>query len=322
MQGMAMIAKGQSPETVLQKKKPGGRQGQQGPRITWSAWIWIAPAVILLLAFFIYPLIQTIILSFEKTDLLGDVTGFVGWQNYKEVFTDPDLLNTLKNNLIWLVLATILTVGLGLVIAVLVDRVKIEALIKSMLFIPMAISATAAGIIWRFVYAYVPTGNGNEYGLLNAILGIFGAAPQAWVTDQRFATFALIVIYVWIWTGFCMVIISAALKGIPDDVIEAAKMDGAGRFTMFWRIMVPMIGPTLGVVITIMVINVLKIFDVVYVVTGGNYGTNVVAVQFFQEYFLNSKYGIGSALAILLTIAILPVMVINIRRMRAEERTR
>jgi len=245
----------------------------------------------------------------------------VGWRNYQEVFTNASLLGAIKNNLIWLVLATTLTVGLGLVIAVLVDRVKIEALVKSMLFIPMAISATAAAIIWRFVYAYQPSGS-TQYGLLNAFLGLFNIAPQSWVTNENFATYALIVIYVWIWTGFCMVIISAALKGIPDEVIEAAKMDGAGRVTMFWRIMVPMIGPTLGVVITTMLINILKIFDVVYVTTGGNYGTDVIANQFFKQYFLNSNYGVGSVLAILLTVAILPVMVINIRRMRAQERMR
>lgn len=289
--------------------------------ISWSAWIWIAPAVILLMAFFIYPLIQTLILSFEKTDLLGNPTGFVGLQNYQFVFTDSSMLGVLKNNLIWLILATLLTVGLGLVVAVLVDRVRIESLVKSLLFIPMAISFVAAGIIWKLVYAYEPSGT-TQIGLLNAFLGLFNLPSQSWVTNESFATFALIAVYVWMWTGFSMVIISAALKGIPDEVIEAAKMDGAGRMTMFWRIMIPMIAPTLGVVTTTMIINILKIFDVVYVMTGGNFGTNVVAMEFYRRDFLNSQYGIGSALAILLTITILPVMIINVRRMRAEERTR
>ncbi len=288
---------------------------RRGPRISWSAWLWILPAVILLLAFFIYPFIQTIFLSFEKTDLLGNPVGFVGLKNYQFVFTDSELLGALKNNLIWLVLATTLTVGLGLLVAVLVDRVRIEAVVKSMLFIPMAISFTAAAIIWGFVFAY-----DNHYGLLNAFLGLFNAAPQAWLQNDAFATFGLIAIYVWMWTGFCMVILSAALKGIPDEIIEAAKIDGAGRLTMFWRITVPMIAPTLGVVITTMIINVLKIFDVVYVNTGGHYNTNVVAMEFYQRYFLDNQPGVGSVLAILLTIAILPVMVINIRRMRAQER--
>ena len=152
-------------------------------RTNWSAWLWIGPSVILLLIFFIYPLIETLILSFEKTDELGDVTGFVGWNNYRTIFTDPTMLDVLKNNLIWLILATILTVGLGLIIAVLVDRVKVEALVKSMLFIPMAISAVAAGIIWRFVYIYEPKGQ-TQIGLLNAFAGLFKINPQAWVQNR------------------------------------------------------------------------------------------------------------------------------------------
>ncbi len=289
--------------------------------VSWSAWLWIAPAVILLLAFFIYPFINTIYLSFQHTDQLGNVTGFIGLNNYQTVFTAQDLLEVLRNNLLWLVLATTLTVGLGLIVAVLVDRVRIESLVKSMLFIPMAISGVAAGVIWRFVYTFSPKGD-TQVGLLNAFLGLFHVDPQAWIQNPTFSNFALIAVYTWTWTGFCMVIFSAALKGIPDEVIEAAKMDGANRVTMFWRIMVPMIAPTLGVVLTTMIINILKIFDIVYLMTGGNYGTNVVAMRFYQEYFLNGNLGLGSALAVLLTVVILPVMVINIRRMRAEERTR
>lgn len=310
---MATIAKERTAVTAPPRRSWEG--------ISWSAWIWIAPAVILLLLFFIYPLINTLILSFEKTDSLGDVTGFVGLRNYQFIFTDPGMLDVLKNNLIWLILATALTVGLGLIVAVLVDRVKIEAMVKSMLFIPMAISAVAAGIIWRFVYIFEPKGQ-NQIGLLNSFLGLFKLDPQAWVQNPTISTFALIVVYVWIWTGFCMVILSAALKGVPDEIIEAAKMDGAGRLIMFWRITIPLIAPTLGVVITTMLINVLKIFDIVYLMTGGNYGTNVVAMAFYQKDFLDLQVGVGSALAILLTLVILPVMVINIRRMRAEERMR
>lgn len=290
-------------------------------RTSWTAWLWVAPTVILLLVFFIYPLIDTLILSFEKTDVLGDVTGVVGFKNYQTIFTDPTMLDVLKNNLIWLILATILTVGLGLIIAVLVDRVKIEAMVKSMLFIPMAISAVAAGIIWRFVYIYEPKGQ-TQIGLLNAFMEAIKINPQAWVQNPTFSTYALIVVYVWIWTGFCMVILSAALKGVPEEIIEAAKMDGASRLVMFWRITVPSIAPTLGVVITTMIINILKIFDIVYLMTGGNYGTNVVAMAFYQKDFLDLQEGIGSALAVLLTVVILPVMVINIQRMRAQERTR
>ncbi|HEV2582886.1 MAG TPA: sugar ABC transporter permease [Ktedonobacteraceae bacterium] len=306
---MATVAR----ERVVATAPPAkGREG-----ISWTALIWIAPTVLLILAFFIYPLFQTLVFSFQN----ADSTKFVGLKNYQFVFTDPDMLESLRNNLLWLVLATILTVGLGLIVAVLVDRVKIEAIIKSALFIPMALSFVAASVIWKFVYDYAPPGS-TQLGLLNAFLGLFGGQPQTWLQNPAIANFALIAIYTWMWTGFSMVIISAALKGIPDDVIEAAKMDGANRVTMFWRIMVPMIAPTLGVVTTTMLINILKIFDVIYVETGGNYGTNVVAYQFYNQLFTFGNYGRGSALAILLTVCVIPVMIINVRRMRREERGR
>jgi alpha-glucoside transport system permease protein len=289
--------------------------------ITWSAWFWIGPAVVLILLFFIYPMIVTIITSFEKTDTLGNVTGFVGLKWYQAIFSDPNMLTVLRNNLLWLVVGTIFTVGLGLVVAVLVDRVKIESVIKSTLFLPMVLSFTAAGVIWRFVYAYVPADQ-TQIGLLNAFLGLFHIAPVAWFQDERFNNFALIAIYVWMWTGFSMVILSAALKGIPDEIIEAAKIDGANRWTMFWRVMIPMISPTLSVVTITMIINILKIFDVVYINTGGNYHTSVIAMEFYNQLFNFQNYGMGSALAVVLFVAILPVMYINIRRLRAEERMR
>lgn len=289
--------------------------------IQWSAWLWIAPTIVLIGLFFIWPMIQTLITSFESTDTLGNVTGFVGLKWYKNIFTDPANLTILRNNVLWLVVGTIFTVGLGLVIAVLVDRVKIEAVIKSTLFVPMALSATAAAVIWRFVYIYEPSGQ-TQIGLLNAFLGLFHISPIAWFQDERFNNFALILIYVWAWTGFSMVILSAALKGIPDEIIEAAKIDGANRLTLFWRVMIPMISPTITVVTITMVINILKIFDVVYVNTGGNFHTSVIAQAFYDQLFTFQNYGLGSAWAVVLTLVILPVMYINLRRIRAEERMR
>lgn len=283
--------------------------------ISWSAWFWIGPALILMGIFFIWPLIDTFWLSLQN----NDSTAFVGLRNYQLIFTNAGLLDVLKNNLLWLVVGTLLTVGLGLVVAVLVDRVRIESIIKSALFIPMAISFVGAGVIWRFMYIYEPA-NTTQIGLLNAFLSLFHIGPQAWTINEAFNNFALIAVYVWMWTGFSMVIISAALKGIPDEIIEAAKMDGASRLTMFWRITVPMISPTLVVVITTMLINILKIFDVVYVMTGGNYNTSVIAMEFYNQLFNFYHNGLGSALAIVLTIVVLPVMYINIRRLRAEER--
>ncbi|MDQ2906934.1 MAG: sugar ABC transporter permease [Ktedonobacteraceae bacterium] len=280
---------------------------------SWTAWFWVAPAVILLGVFFIWPFIYTIYLSLQN----NDTTAFVGLRNYGLIFTDPNLLTAVRNNLIWLVVATILTVGLGLIVAVLVDRVRIEGIIKSALFVPMAISFVAAGVIWRFMYIYEPA-NQTQIGLLDAFISLFRIPPQAWTINQAINNLALIAVYVWMWTGFSMVIISAALKGIPDDVIEAAKIDGASRLTMFWRITVPMIAPTLSVVTITMIINILKIFDVVYVMTGGNYNTSVVAMEFYNQLFNFQHFGTGSALAVLLTLVILPVMYLNIRRLRAE----
>jgi alpha-glucoside transport system permease protein len=283
----------------------------------WRSLLWIAPAATILLIFFIYPLIMTIIFSFQN----ADSTRFVGMKNYQVIFTNPSMIEVLKNNLLWLVLGTVLTVGLGLVIAVLVDRVKIESIIKSALFVPMAISLVCASVIWRLVYLYNPPDQ-PQGGLFNAILAFFKLPPQVWLINPAINNFALILVYVWMWTGFCMVILSAALKNIPDDIVEAAKIDGASPFTMFWSITIPLIRPTLGVVATTMIINILKIFDVVYVMTGGNYHTNVIGMEFYNQLFNFQNYGLASALAIILLLAITPIMFANIRRIRAEEAAR
>lgn len=301
-----------SEERTSMTNLPGSRKRNIG----WSL-LWIAPAVILLLIFFIYPLLVTIEFSFQN----ADSTRFVGLRNYQIIFTNPGLIEVLRNNLLWLVLATVLTVGLGLVIAVLVDRVKIESIIKSAVFVPMAISFVSAGVIWRLIYLYNPP-NQPQTGLFNAILSLFKVPPQFWLINPAINNFALILIYVWIWTGFCMVIISAGLKNVPDDIIEAAKIDGASRFTMFWYIIIPMVRPTIAVVATTMIINILKIFDVVYVTTGGNYHTNVVVMEFYNQLFGFQNYGLASALALLLFLVITPIMYVNIRRMRAEEAAR
>jgi alpha-glucoside transport system permease protein len=285
--------------------------------ITWWFLLWIAPAVILLLIFFIYPLVMTIAFSFQN----ADSTRFVGLKNYQVIFTNPAMIEVLKNNLLWLVLGTVFTVGLGLVIAVLIDRVKIESIIKSALFVPMAISFVSAGVIWRLVYLYNPPDQ-PQSGLFNAILALCKLPPQVWLINPPFNNFVLILVYVWMWTGFCVVIISAALKSIPDDIVEAAKIDGAGRLTLFWHITIPMVRPTIAVVATTMIINILKIFDIVYVMTGGSYDTNVVGMEFYNQLFNLQNYGLASALAVLLFLTITPIMYVNIRRMRAEEAAR
>jgi len=302
---------------MIQTVKKGSKSSPTGGK-KWlgilNPWLWIAPAVLCIVVFLFYPMLNTIWLSFFS----NDSSRFVGLTNYAYIFTNGGMLEVLRNNLLWLVLATILTVFLGLVVAVLADRVRIESIIKAMIFVPMAISFVGASVIWRFVYDY-KTSDRGQIGLLNGIMTLFHLQPQAWLIDPRFNNIALIIVYVWMWTGFCMVILSAALKGIPTELIEAAKMDGANDISIFFRITVPMISPTIAVVTTTMIINILKIFDVIYVMTGGDYQTNVVAVEYYQQLFNFNNFGIGSALATLLLLTILPIMYINIRQIRAQE---
>jgi alpha-glucoside transport system permease protein len=277
----------------------------------------VGVALFFVLIFLIYPVINTIWFSLFSFDS----STFVGLKNYGQIFTSPQFLLVLRNNVLWLILATAGTVLLGLITAVLVDRVRIESVVKAAIFIPMAISFVGASVIWLFVYAYAPKGT-TQIGLLNATLARFGLGPVAWIQQTSINNFALIAIYVWMWTGFCMVILSAALKSVPSDVLEAARVDGASEIQIFFRVITPMISPTIAVVVTTMLINVLKIFDIIYVMTGGNFNTNVVALAYYQEYFNFSENGIANALAVVLLIAVVPIMAVNLRRFRAQEAVR
>ncbi|MCK4543269.1 MAG: sugar ABC transporter permease [Spirochaetales bacterium] len=276
-----------------------------------TPWFWIAPALILLLVFLIYPVINTIYLSFQN----ANSTEFVGFANYKYIFTDEKMLTPLKNNLLWLVFFTGVTVTLGLVIAVLSDRVKYEAAAKAAVFLPMAISFVAAGVIWKFMYEYAPAGT-EQIGTVNAVLTtVFPKfEPQAWLWNRSQNNWALIIVGIWMWTGFCMVILSAGLKGIPESLLEAARIDGAGEFRIFFQIILPLMKSTITVVATTIIINVLKIFDIVYVMTNGALGTEVIANRMYKEMFNYRNYGRASGIAVLLLFAIIPVMVINIKR--------
>jgi alpha-glucoside transport system permease protein len=277
-------------------------------------WLWVSPALVLVGAILLYPVINTLLLSFQN----ADSTQFVGLTNYQRVLTTQAMLIVLRNNLLWIIVGTIATVILGVIIAVLVDRVRLESLAKSAIFIPMAISFVGAGVIWRFVYQYNPPGS-TQIGFLNAIITRFGAQPQAWLINPSVNNIALIIVYVWMWTGFCMVIISAALKGIPAELLEAARLDGANEFTILIQIILPQLRPTIAVVTTTMIINLLKIFDIVYVMTGGNFQTNVISFEYYQQLFTFNNFGIASALAVLLLIFVAPIMLFNIRQFRYQE---
>ena len=282
-------------------------------------WLWLAPALAFLGVFLVYPTLGTIVRSFENK--AG--TSFIGLDNYAWFFTNDASLIALRNSLIWLVALTAFTVGVGLLIALLVDRVRYETVAKSVIFVPLAISMVAASVIWFFMYFYV-TPPEPQVGTLNAILEVFGIEPVAWlqVTDYAFNTILLVVVMAWMWTGFAMVILSAALKGINPELLEAARVDGASERQVFRGITLPLLAPTIAVVTTTMIITALKAFDIVYVMTSGNFDTQVVAFQMIKQLYDFGQPGRASAIAVILLLAIIPVMAINIRRFRAQEAIR
>ncbi|MBO8140574.1 MAG: sugar ABC transporter permease [Firmicutes bacterium] len=280
----------------------------------WAA-VFAGPAVFFVGLYLVLPTVQTLYLSFFDRNSRS----FVGLDNYRYLITSSAMQTAFRNNLLWLVVFTACTVLLGLVLAVLLDKVRYEPVAKSIIFLPMAISFAGAGVIWRFVYAYRPAG-ATQIGLLNEIVVALGGEPRAWLIEQPWVNnLALIAAGVWIWTGFCLVIISAAYKGIPRDMMEAARVDGANEFQIFRYISLPALYPTLAVVTTTMIINVMKIFDIVYVMTNGAFGTEVLANRMYKEMFQFRHFGRASAVAVVLLAVAGVVMAVQIRRFREEE---
>jgi alpha-glucoside transport system permease protein len=286
------------------------------PRI--RPWLWLLPALGFLFVFLVYPTIQTVIRSFQNR--AG--TEFVGLANYAWFFNDKDAFSSLINSGIWVVLLPLLTVGLGLIIAVIIDRVRYESVAKSVIFLPLAISATAAGVIWFFMFLWQPPGQ-PQVGTLNGALEVAGAGPVAFlqVDDARFNTVMLIVVMAWMWTGFAMVILSAAYKGISPELLEAARVDGANEWRVFQRIVWPLLLPTVAVITTTMIITALKAFDLVYVMTGGQFDTSVIAFEMIQQFGFG-RVERSAAVAVILLLAIIPIMAFQIRRFQAQEAIR
>lgn len=241
----------------------------------------------------------------------------LGLQNYQFAFTSSDMQIAFRNNLLWLIIGTGGSVIIGLVFASLVDRVKREALAKSFIFLPLAISFVGASVIWKFVYAWQP-GNRAQIGLLNALVTSFGIEPIPWLIETSFNTYALIVIMIWLQTGFAMVVLSAALKGVPGEVLEAARMDGATELQLFFRVIIPMIQGSIITVSTTIFIAILKVFDIVYVMTSGKFDTEVIANRMFVEMFNFRNFGRASSLAVILLVVVVPIMVVNIRNLRRQ----
>jgi len=276
--------------------------------------IFVGPALLILAWYLFIPTVRSLYLSFFD----AQSKNFVGLANYVFAFTDSKMRESFMNNLLWLIIGTGGAVGFGLIIALLADRVKMEKVFKSIIFMPMAISFVGAGVIWRFIYSYKPAGE-DQIGLLNAIVTFFGGEPQAWFTMPVWNNIFLIAILVWLQTGYAMVIISSALKGVPSTIIEAGRIDGAGEFRIIRSIIIPFIAPTLITVSTTIIIITLKIFDIVFTMTNGNYGTEVIASMQYKQMFRFYHYGRGSAIAIVLVLAVIPVMWYNLHQFSKRE---
>jgi len=278
-----------------------GRTGEK-----WQGVLFIGPAVLLLAFGLMYPAILTIIQSFRGKSGEGSFTV----DNYVQMFTEPDLLLVLRNTAIWVILVPFIATGVGLVYAILIDRARGEAFAKALIFLPMAISMVGASIIWKFVYQYKQTSR-PQIGLLNAILKALGFETQQFLINAPLNTFMLIIVMVWIQAGFAMTVLSAAIKAIPDEIIEAAKLDGVQAFKMFRFITLPSIRPALVVVITTIGIGTLKVFDIVRTMTGGQFDTSVVANEFYNQSFRFDAGGLGAALAVLLFVLVIPIVIFD-----------
>jgi alpha-glucoside transport system permease protein len=285
---------------------------------TWiRPYFWALPAIGFATVFMVIPTINTVILSFFNRNS----TQFVGFRNYVYFFTFPDTLVSLRNTLLWLIFYTLFSVGLGLIFAILVDRVRYESLAKIAIFLPVPISAVAASIIWKFMFDYKPPGS-PQTGTLNAAIGTLGFQPIPWLINSTTNNPALIFVGIWMITGFCMVIISASLKSISPELMEAARIDGANEFRVVRLIVAPLLWPTITVVGTTMIIQALKQFDIVYVLTSGAYDTDVIASQMFRQLSTAGHFGRAAAVGVVLFIAIIPLLVINIRRFQQQEEMR
>ncbi|HEX2884120.1 MAG TPA: sugar ABC transporter permease [Candidatus Limnocylindria bacterium] len=295
---------------------------EPGAGFNWAAVLFMAPAALFLAVFLAFPAVYTVALSFNRARR-GEFTEWVGLDNWIRLFTeDPNFLRlgfppsgALWNNVLWLVFYVSLCVLLGLVIAVVATRVRYEAFIKALVFVPQAIAAASIAIMWRFIYS-----PDAETGLMNSILGIFNVGPVSLLGSPDTVNWALIAVGVWSSVGFTTVILSAAIKGISSEVLEAARVDGANETQIFWRIIVPMVSLPISVVAVTLVVNVIKLFDLIYVMTLGGPGaaSRVIAFSMYQEAFPAGQFGYGATIAVVMLLLLIPVMFFNIRRFRAE----
>jgi alpha-glucoside transport system permease protein len=291
-----------------------GRVG--GKRDRMVAYLYLSPVVLMLSVGLLYPGVRTIYESFFNA--AGDA--FIGIDNYKTIFTDSEQLVVLRNTAFWVLLTPFVATAVGMLYAILVDKAKGEAFAKALIFLPMSISFVAASVIWKFMYEYRPDqGNVKQIGLVNQIIVWLGGKPVQLLIDSPLNTFLLIIVMIWIQAGFAMTVLSAAIKAIPDDIIEAARLDGVGPWGMFRFVTLPAIRPAVIVVVTTIAIGTLKVFDIVQTMTGGRFDTSVIANEFYSQSFRSANQGLGAALAVVLFVLVIPIVVYNIRQLRRSE---
>lgn len=289
-------------------------------RETVRPWVFVGPALVAMWTYLVYPSLATIVVAFQDSDS----ENFVGFDNFVYALTSETMLTAFRNTLGWLIVVPFFSVAFGLAVAVMADKLKRgESAVKSMVFLPMAISFVGASVVWKFVYAFRPEGFGDQIGLLNGIWVGLGGNPQSWLLNEPVVNnFLLMVILIWLQAGFAMVLISAAIKSVDESILEAARIDGATEWQAFWRVTVPSIRSTIVVVFTTITILVLKVFDIVWVMTSGEFGTEVIAFRMVKEFFALGEFGRGAAIAVVLFIAVIPVMILNVRRFQEQEATR
>ncbi|MFC1440684.1 sugar ABC transporter permease [Streptacidiphilus sp. N1-10] len=279
-------------------------------------WAWLAPALILIGVFLFYPMLNTVLLSFRD----ADSGRWAGLANFRYLLDDGEAHSALRNSLMWVVLLTAGCLLFGLAIALLADRVRYEVGVKSIVVMPTAVSFVAGAVIWKFMFDYQPAGFAQTGTLNAAWTTVSRQPPVAWLVDTSTNNSALITVGIWMTTGFATVIISAALKMVPAELTEAARIDGANSWQLLRHVLLPQLRPTLTVVATLLAISAFKAFDVVYVMTNGNYHTDVIANLLYQQLFINQDFGRASAVAVLLTAVISPILAINVRTLRREGR--
>ncbi|MCH2094212.1 MAG: sugar ABC transporter permease [Rhodobacteraceae bacterium] len=280
-------------------------------------WVFLFPALFALTLYLVYPVIETFRLSLTDRDADN---AFVGAANYTQMLSEPKFWEAMRNNMLWLIVVPALSTGFGLLAAQLTDRLSWGNIAKSLIFMPMAISFVGASVIWKLVYDARPAGT-DQIGILNALYIWFGGTePNTWLTIPFWNNFFLMIVLVWIQTGFAMVILSAALRGIPEETVEAAIVDGANPFQIFFKIKVPQIKGTILVVWTTITITVLKVFDIVFAMTNGQWETQVLANYMYDKMFRANDWGVGSASAMVIMLLVTPILIWNVRNARRELR--